>query len=170
MQKKNNSLFNLIYKLWWSTLRVERETLPSKFILAVWHQDLFLAFGLFKNLNMGILLSQSEDAENITSLLDSLNYSLYRGSSSNRFQAVRHLIKHSTHHSIGMALDGPKGPPLVKKAGVDWLINKVPLPCIHLNIEYKYFIRLSTWDKMILPLPFSKVIVKWGDNSTDLSN
>ena len=59
-----------------------------------------------------------------------------------------------------MALDGPKGPYHKAKEGSLWLSKKANLPIVTFSIKKqsrpKYW-RLKTWDKMILPFPFSKV-------------
>ena len=58
--------------------------------------------------------------------------------------------------SIGLAADGPLGPALeVKDAPLVWA-EKTGLPVYTYAFATKRHRRLNVWDRMILPLPFSK--------------
>ncbi|MDB5049878.1 MAG: hypothetical protein JWO30_2949 [Fibrobacteres bacterium] len=62
----------------------------------------------------------------------------------------------------GMALDGPRGPRHVPKAGSVWLAEFARAPVVPVWVEAPVSIRLQSWDRCVIPLPFSKVIVRVG--------
>ena len=58
--------------------------------------------------------------------------------------------------SIGIAADGPEGPARISKSvPVDWS-RVTGLPIWFYALSVKRHRRLNTWDRMILPLPFTK--------------
>jgi lysophospholipid acyltransferase (LPLAT)-like uncharacterized protein len=57
--------------------------------------------------------------------------------------------------------DGPAGPAKVIKQGVIELAYETGVPIIPIEFSYSNYIQLNTWDKKKIPLPFSKIIVKY---------
>lgn len=62
--------------------------------------------------------------------------------------------------STSMAVDGPAGPPLVMKQGAMQMALETGVPIICIKYIPQHYWVLPTWDKKVLPLPFSKVIVR----------
>jgi lysophospholipid acyltransferase (LPLAT)-like uncharacterized protein len=58
--------------------------------------------------------------------------------------------------------DGPRGPIKVLKAGVLIMAAESGLPIIPMTFHCSKEYRLNTWDKKRCPVPFSKVVVKYG--------
>ncbi|HHX16123.1 MAG TPA: DUF374 domain-containing protein [Fibrobacter sp.] len=144
------------------SLRIELKA-PLHFkpgVLALWHKDLMACAAAFKHKKVHVLVSQSRDGELFSRCVSLLGYKVARGSDSKGALSVRHLLRSlAKGSSVGMAMDGPKGPPLVPKAGVLWLAKKSEAPTWKLSVEYGRFIRIKSWDRMIIPLPFSKIKV-----------
>jgi lysophospholipid acyltransferase (LPLAT)-like uncharacterized protein len=69
------------------------------------------------------------------------------------------LVNNEKDYSIIHALDGPKGPALKIKPGFNWFAEKTNKPTLLMSFEYSKSIELNSWDKMKIPLPFSKVEV-----------
>jgi hypothetical protein len=59
--------------------------------------------------------------------------------------------------------DGSNGPPEKVKPGVIYLGALTGLPIYPAGFAASRCARLPTWDKTIIPLPFSKVIVSYGE-------
>ena len=59
--------------------------------------------------------------------------------------------------------DGPKGPIRVVKDGVLNMGIQTGVPVIPFKITSKYAFTMPTWDKKRFPIPFSKVIVEYGE-------
>lgn len=155
-------LLSRVLCFWIQSLRIDLQ-IPSDFkpgVLALWHQDLIACAAAFKNKNVHVLVSQSQDGELFSQSVSILGYKVFRGSDSKGALNVRYLWKALREgYFVGMAMDGPKGPPLKVKRGTLWLIEKSGARAWHLRAQYSRFIRTKSWDKMIIPLPFSKIKV-----------
>lgn len=149
---------------WWiRSLRIKL-VMPSNFesgVLALWHRDLAACTAAFKDKNIHVLISQSADGEKFAQIAKALGYEVTRGSSSRGSLYIRHLLKSlRDKRSVGMALDGPKGPAFEAKPGTLWLINKSNQPAWMLSPRYGAHMQLKSWDKSIIPFPFSKIVMK----------
>jgi lysophospholipid acyltransferase (LPLAT)-like uncharacterized protein len=60
-------------------------------------------------------------------------------------------------HHIAIIPDGPKGPPRELKSGVLKLAQLTGKPIVPFGWNATRFRRLGSWDKMVLPLPFSTI-------------
>jgi lysophospholipid acyltransferase (LPLAT)-like uncharacterized protein len=143
------------------TLRVEWvRPLPENVVFGLWHHDLPACMGAFRNRGITVLISASKDGEFAARVAQSLGYQVLRGSSSRRQTAVRQLkVALEQGQSVGMALDGPHGPPLQAKPGAAWLTSQTGCPAVLLAVYVKASFRIRTWDHMVIPLPFAKVKV-----------
>lgn len=57
--------------------------------------------------------------------------------------------------------DGPAGPPKNLKHGIIDLAYETGVAIIPIEFVYGKYIQLNTWDKKKIPLPFSKIVVKY---------
>jgi lysophospholipid acyltransferase (LPLAT)-like uncharacterized protein len=55
--------------------------------------------------------------------------------------------------------DGPRGPAYELGPGVIFLAQKTRAPVVPINMEYSSCWRVKSWDRFIIPRPFSKVRV-----------
>jgi len=134
--------------------------LPQTAVVGLWHQDLPACLAAFKHKNIAVLISQSGDGSKFAKLAESLGYNVFRGSSSKGQSEVKHLLKALKNgNSAGMALDGPKGPALIAKPGAKWLSERAKTPLVEVKVKYGHAIRLKSWDKTFIPLPFSKISI-----------
>jgi len=63
-------------------------------------------------------------------------------------------------HDIGITPDGSRGPCYVAKPG-GILVGKISkAPLLLLTFEYGPSIKLKSWDRFVIPLPFSQVEVR----------
>jgi lysophospholipid acyltransferase (LPLAT)-like uncharacterized protein len=58
--------------------------------------------------------------------------------------------------------DGPRGPVYELGPGVIFLAQKTGAPVVPVNMEYSSCWRVKSWDRFIIPRPFSKVRVILG--------
>jgi len=108
------------------------------------------------------MISTSRDGSIAARLATRLGYLVFRGSTSRRALALRRL--HSALQkglSVGMAIDGPKGPALIAKPGAAWLSESANKPLVMLQVNAWPNIRIASWDRTKLPLPFARVKVGW---------
>src|SRR5205085_1809567 len=77
-----------------------------------------------------------------------------RGGAEALMQIVRDAGK---NHSV-LTPDGPLGPRRKVKAGVTYLAARTGLPLVPVGFAYTRCWRFSSWDRFVVPKPFSRVI------------
>ena len=152
--------------LWIKTLRprfVDSTPLPQSGILVLWHEHMLLCLPAFAHRNMRVLISQSRDGEFGALAAEQLGYQPVRGSSSRGgATALRELARDLSENGgwVALVVDGPRGPRRVSKPGAKWLAQQTGLPIFHVEAEAKWSFRLKSWDRCVVPWPFSKVELK----------
>ena len=113
------------------------------------------------------MTSQSTDGRMMKKFLNLMGYSCVEGSSSRGgAKALLQLIEvlKEKNASAVMAVDGPKGPIYKVKEGIIMLSKHTGLPILPVTVEVKDpFIFTKSWNKAILPKPFSKIIIKFSE-------
>jgi len=112
------------------------------------------------------LISASRDGEILATWMEKLGYEVIRGSSSRR--AVSGLVKLiqavKKGYSVGIALDGPRGPIYEAKDGACYISAKTGVPIQPIGVVYiRKYIFQKAWDKFQLPLPFGKAALYLGE-------
>lgn len=152
--------------LWWvRSLRVHWEGVPPEpgSIIALWHQDLPACLAAFRQQDICVMISQSRDGDRFSHLATRLGYTVFRGSSSKGQGSVRHLLRALRQgFSVGMALDGPRGPALQEKHGTAWLGKQAPATIAHIHVRYTRAFRLNSWDKTFIPWPGTSLYLSCG--------
>jgi lysophospholipid acyltransferase (LPLAT)-like uncharacterized protein len=164
------NLVLLLAKLWLRSLRIEwqGEALHPKTILILWHEHLPICMQAFAHKNISVLISKSSDGDWASLLCKHLGYHVHRGSNSRgSLGGLKNLIRDAKITEIaGMALDGPRGPYHVIQPGALWLAQQLDFLVQPIAVEAIYAKRLSSWDKSLIPLPFSKVRMRLGQAFT----
>ncbi len=135
---------------------IERE--PS--IFAFWHEIiLFLPFAHDRNRKMNILISTHRDGLLASYTIKYFGLGTIGGSSHRNpqkaFMQMLKAIKNGI--SIGITPDGPKGPRRKAKKGVIELAYLSKKPIYPVIGKFSSYYRLNSWDKFIIPKPFSKI-------------
>lgn len=142
--------------------RLEKE--GKGLIYAVWHnQQLFLLYP-YKGQKIAPLISQSSDGEYIARCLPKFGMLAVRGSSSRGgARALIHLI-HAARDGYRPMLtpDGPRGPIYKVQSGILFLAKKTGFPIIPVGTALSHKIKVGSWDKMRVPLPFGKTALTYG--------
>ena len=133
-------------------------------ILSLWHEDFLSCVYFYRYNNIAANTSLSKDGDILTKILDSLGYKAIRGSSSRGgarviLEAIKKIKEGVT---VALAVDGPKGPVREIKPGIIKIAQKTGAPIVAMNWAYNNTIRLNSWDKTRIPLPFSKSVVHIG--------
>lgn len=136
---------------------------PPPLIYALWHRCLLVCAWRFRNGNLHILISRSFDGELIARTVERLGFVAVRGSSS-RDGAVglRNLQRaYQENQYIAITADGPRGPAQIAKPGVTALAQLVgaPVGAIYVHPHRAWVLR--SWDRFLIPKPFSRVTVGW---------
>lgn len=147
---------------------VVQELKNQKFpiIHTFWHRHIFFTIYQFKNTGARPLISQSKDGELVSQVAIEFGMNPIRGSSSSggarAFLKLLHSIKNE-QKDILITADGPKGPLREIKDGTIILAqktNSVIIPICWYSSRVK--IMKKTWDKFLVPLPFSQITFAYG--------
>ncbi len=147
----------------WKDLREQGTTV----LLCAWHQQFFSAichFKTYSKFNPGLMISQSKDGDLISGVAHRTGWHTPRGSSSRGGkQAMDAMIDHLKTYGFGAhILDGPQGPMGRVKAGVIKMAleaDAVVIP-FYTSAENAWF--FNSWDRFMLPKPFSRVFLTFG--------
>ena len=140
----------------------DRQSRPA--IFAFWHRSLLTCAHRFRGQQIAILISRSFDGELIARTVERLGFIAVRGSSSRAaVSGLRGLERaYRRGHLCAVTADGPRGPSQVAKSGVVHLAALVHAPA--LGVFYALPERawtLKTWDRFLIPKPFSRVLIAW---------
>ena len=133
-----------------------------------WHQQFFSAVRPFKNyktFNPSIMLSQSKDGEIVAKLALRNGWNPVRGSSSKGgMGALKKMITCLKENKLAAhVVGGPRGPSGVVKAGVIRLAHAANAIIVPVSVSAEKAWYFNSWDKFLLPKPFSKVILRFGE-------
>lgn len=139
----------------------------GKGIAAVWHQR-FLAVLLyatkFRELKPCVMVSQSRDGDMISPVAERLGLRPVRGSSSRGGKAamLAMVAALSENQAAAHVVDGPRGPKGVVKGGLIRLaqLSGADIFPVYISTEKAWI--THSWDRFIIPKPFSRVLVRWG--------
>jgi len=135
----------------------------GKALSASWHRSMLFTVYYFRQLNAALMTSRSRDGDLLTAVLRFFGYYAPRGSSGmgkGGRKALEIFIEHINKGNVGgLAIDGPKGPPYVSKYGIAEAAARTGAPIL-LHIWYaKSNIRVNSWDRTIIPKPFSEIVM-----------
>ena len=133
-------------------------------IYVAWHRDIIMLSHPCRNRNIAVVISQSRDGELAARAARRMGYYVVRGSSSRGGRAaIKELIMMLRNgHNIGVFADGPRGPAGQTKAGVVYMAHKTGAALVPLAAKSNRSIIFRSWDRMTLPLPFSRVPIMEG--------
>lgn len=134
-------------------------------IFAIWHGELFP--GLLQRLGepMAIVVSEHRDGEIIARVAARLGFRLVRGSTTRG--GTRALLDMcrviERGGDVGVTPDGPRGPARVAHPGALVAAARTGAPIVPASVVAERAWRLSSWDSFLVPRPFARVAVGYGD-------
>jgi lysophospholipid acyltransferase (LPLAT)-like uncharacterized protein len=131
-------------------------------IVPSWHECLLLAAYAYRDSKATVIVSSSFDGECIARTVHRLGLRTVRGSSTRGgSEALRAMPGAAQGGFMAFTADGPKGPARVAKVGPVMLARSTgrPICCFHLAPRHAW--RLHSWDRMLIPRPFTRVHVRW---------
>jgi lysophospholipid acyltransferase (LPLAT)-like uncharacterized protein len=134
-------------------------------IYVLWHSTLLPIAYTHRGQGVVSMTSQSADGEYISRLLQHWGNDAARGSSSKGGDsALREMVRAvRSGHSAAITPDGPRGPREVMKPGVVQLAQLSGAPLVPVSAGASSAWRLSSWDRFLVPKPFSRVHVAYGE-------
>ena len=164
------SVGSIVIRLLCCTLRYRRTEEPGAplddrsrpMIWVFWHNCILPATYRFRNHELAVLASRSFDGECISRLIERFGYRALRGSSSHggvgAMLAARREIE--LGRAVAFTIDGPRGPRHVAKPGPLLLARVTGIPVVAFHVAVERAWTLPTWDRMIVPKPFSRALVR----------
>ncbi|MGH8559957.1 MAG: lysophospholipid acyltransferase family protein [Methylococcales bacterium] len=136
-----------------------------------WHQQIvvcawFLIESIPRGLKPGFLVSPSKDGDIGAKIFEFLGIPCIRGSSSSSgAQSLRDIYLAVKREGLSIATppDGPLGPPFVFKQGWVNLSRLIGVPMLPMAYAADRFWTLKTWDNLIIPKPFARIVVAIGN-------
>lgn len=116
------------------------------------------------------LVSLSADGEFIARAVARLGIPAVRGSSANKdkaarskggTQALRDGLRQLKVGGLAVTPDGPRGPVRQMAEGLPLMAKISGAPVLFIGLSCKPAIRLNSWDRALLPLPFGKGAIVW---------
>jgi len=129
---------------------------------AIWHNQLAYGLQIFDRYNnIYALASPHIDGKIISKIIKLNNQNSIEGSSNkNSLQAIKQIINKIQHGAkIVLTPDGPKGPVHKNSSIVTKIANNYNKKVIPVSCHASSYFELKSWDKMIIPKPFSKIVV-----------
>lgn len=137
---------------------------PAIYIL--WHNRFFVVPPAWNRLCYGrrktvALTSASKDGAMVAAAMAVFGLGSVRGSSSRRAVAALVGLKRALTEGFDVCLtpDGPRGPRYKVQPGFLKLAESTGAPIIPIHLRFSNAWRLKTWDRFVIPKPFSRVTV-----------
>ncbi len=163
--------FGVLLKLWGRSLRFDaspddlraymKKDVPVAIVL--WHNRLFLAAEIVRRYRQGrpayALVSASQDGAWLSAFFSLAGMRTVRGSSSRlgREAATALVDVLRAGFDVGITPDGPRGPRYELKAGSIIVARRTRAPMLLIGAEFDSAWQLKSWDRFVIPKPFSRV-------------
>lgn len=151
------------------TTKQPSASLRGPAIFAWWHDQIAtglpLVLRLRRQARVTILASHSRDGELVTRAAVGLGLVVARGSSSRGGQAGLRALHRAVRSGCSPLLlpDGPRGPQYAVKPGIVVLAQVTGLPIVPIGFDVRAPWHLSSWDRMQIPRPGSRIEVFVGE-------
>lgn len=162
-------------RIWMETLHYKNLAPLSRYlnkttsgtVLLLWHNRLFPLIGALNQLGpfdrkLYGLVSASRDGGQLSHFMERLGVRPVRGSSSRRgAESARELVKVlKAGHNVAITVDGPRGPCYAAQEGAAFLVHLTGAPVLLIGAECESCHEVDSWDRFIIPTPFSRVTLK----------
>jgi lysophospholipid acyltransferase (LPLAT)-like uncharacterized protein len=134
-------------------------------IFSLWHGQLLPLLYHHRNEGVAVLISEHGDGEIIARVATRFGYRTVRGSTSRG--AARALIELTKvleeGHDLAITPDGPRGPAKSFAPGPLIVAQRSGAPIVPVGVTASSSWNLKSWDRFLIPKPFSRVCIAYGD-------
>jgi lysophospholipid acyltransferase (LPLAT)-like uncharacterized protein len=111
------------------------------------------------------MASKSLDGNIVARWLENNGYVVTRGSTSRGgSEALRRMVRQvRLGRNVALTVDGPRGPAHVVQAGVVRLARITNAWILPISFSSSWPLFLRSWDRYLLPKPFSRNVVAYGE-------
>lgn len=155
---------------WHDETGVLKSGSDQRVIFCIWHNRLALCLDIYRlylstigrEPRMAAMVSASKDGGLLARVLELYRVQPARGSTSRRGrQALLELITWAERgYDLAITPDGPRGPCYVVQDGVITLAQITGLPVVPVSYSLSWKIRVKSWDRFQIPLPFAKCVMR----------
>lgn len=137
---------------------------PGQYILAFWHSRFLMMPFAYPDSRLVVLSSHHRDAEILVRILRRFKLDISRGSTTRGGAAgLRSVLrKVQLGYDVGFTPDGPRGPRRRVRPGVIAIARLSGLPIIPVTFSAAPARRLRSWDRTLVPRPFSAGLFVYG--------
>lgn len=145
-------------------LRGERAA-KRPIIIVLWHGQMLPLLYQHRGEGVAILISEHRDGELIARIASSFGHRSVRGSTTRGAgRALLGLVREvETGHDIAVTPDGPRGPARSFAPGALAVAQRTGAAIIPATVGARRAWRLRSWDSFLIPHPFSRVVISYGD-------
>jgi hypothetical protein len=164
-------LFLLLLGRTMSIRHVNREAIDrlwqkgQSVIACFWHGRLLAMPFAYDGRPTKVLISRHGDGEFIAKVIKYFGVGAVRGSyrktSISSMREILAELKQGT--TIGVTPDGPKGPRYQVKPGIVEIAKIAQRPIVPVTYGASRHRAFASWDRFVLPYPFSRILFVWGD-------
>lgn len=134
-------------------------------IFCFWHSNLLPITYAYRNTGKTAVVSESKDGRRAAAVASLWKTNIIFGSSSHGgFNAFRQCIKTlDLNKSVAITPDGPRGPKEIVKPGIAQIaiLSKAPVITITASVKNAWY--LKSWDRFMIPKPFTRINFIIGD-------
>jgi len=130
---------------------------------ALWHGRLLMMPIIYKGKKLSFLVSPHRDGQVMGKALKRFGFHAILGSTTRKgFSGFKQMVR--AHGSdIGIVPDGPRGPRQKVQIGVIELARLTGRPIVPITFNASKRKIFNTWDRFLLPYPFSRGVFIWGE-------
>jgi len=141
-------------------LRKEKKSV----IYAFWHGRMLIFTYSHRKQKIHVLISQHRDGEFIARIIHHLGFVSVRGSTTRGgSKAIFEMCEKTTSgFDVAVTPDGPKGPGFQVHPGIIYTAQRSGMPILPITNSAKGRWNLSSWDRFLIPKPFSKAVIMLG--------
>ena len=135
------------------------------FIFSLWHGQLLPLLWHHREEGVVLLISEHQDGEMVARAAESLGYALVRGSTTRGgdralISVIREL---QAGREVAITPDGPRGPAKKYAPGALIAAQRSGVAILPVVAVADKAWRLRSWDQFMIPKPFARVTVAYGD-------
>lgn len=134
-------------------------------LYSFWHENLWHGAHALRGQGVCVMVSTHRDGELIARILARQGFTLARGSSTRGgARALRDFVRVTREQTndLCVTVDGPKGPRRQVKEGILFTSAMTGLPIVPTGVAVSRGWRTSSWDRLLIGKPFSRVVFATG--------
>lgn len=141
--------------------RFRREGRPVMFVF--WHGQLLPLVHYHRREGIVVLVSEHEDGEYITRVLERNGFTTVRGSSTRGgTKGLKGLVRSAREgRDLAVTPDGPRGPRGEFKPGALLAAQMAELPVIPISVRASSGWRFRSWDGFLVPRPLARITIEY---------